>query len=171
MAKNEILIARQNENYKMRAIGTEEPFYKSETMAEIGSSWENHVFGGKIFWSGNTGDPLFISKWPTFLDTDDYVPRCGTEYRTARKYVVPAHFIKNMHRQSFWDRAASADITALLIKKTTGIEYVNPDAEAVSVNSSETKWPRDQSTGRVSREKEGRPVADPSSMRANENSG
>ena len=44
-----------------------------------------------------------------------------------------------MRRQSFWDRAASADITALLIKKTIGIEYVNPDAEAVSINSSETK--------------------------------
>ena len=169
MAKNEILTARQNDNYKMRAIGTEEPFYKSETMAEIGSSWENQVFGGKVFWSGNTNDPLFVSKWPTFLDTDDYVPRRGTEKRTARKYAVPMHFIKNMHRQSFWDRVGpSGDTTALLIKKTIGIEYVNPDTEAVSVNSSETKWPKDQNSGRVSREQEGRPVADPSSLRANE---
>ena len=169
MAKSEILNARQTENYKVRAIGTEEPFYRSQTMAEIGSSWENQVFGGKIFWSGNIGDPLFVSKWPTFLDTDDYVPRRGTEYRTARKYVVPMHFIKNMYRQSFWDRVGSfGDATALLIKKTIGIEYVNPDTEAVSVNSSETKWPKDQNTGRVSREKEDRPVADPSGLRANE---
>ena len=82
---------------------------------------------------------------------------------------MPVRFIKNMHRQSFWDRVGpSTDTTALLIKKTIGIEYINPDAEAVSVNSSGTKWPKDHDTGRVSREKEDRPVADPSSLRANE---
>ena len=82
---------------------------------------------------------------------------------------MPVHFIKNMHRQSFWDRmGTSTDTTALLIKKTIGIEYLNPDTEAVSVNSSETKWPKDENTGRVNREKEDRPVTDPSSLRANE---
>ena len=171
MAKSEIQNAQQTENYTVRPINTDEPFYKSETMAEIGSSWENQVFGGKIFWSGNTSDPLFVSKWPTFLDTDDDVPRRGTEYRVARKYFVPVQFIKNMHRQSFWDRiGTSTDTTALLIKKTIGIEYLNPDTEAVSVNSSETKWPKDENTGRVNREKD-RPVADPSSVGANEDSG
>ena len=80
---------------------------------------------------------------PTFLDTDDYVPRRGTENRTARKYVVPIHFIKNMYRQNLWDRVGvSSDTTTLSIKKTIGIEYVTPDTEAVSVNIPRNILPR-----------------------------
>ena len=82
------------------------------------------------------------------------------------------HLIKNMHRQSCWDRVGpSVAITALLIKKRIAIGYVNLDAEAVSAKSSETKGLKDQNTGRVSREKEDRSVADLLSLRANENSG
>ena len=75
-----------------------------------------------------------------------------------------------MHRKIFWDRVGpSAAITALLIKKTIGIGYTKFDADAVLLNSSETRWHKDQDTGMISRERQDRPVADPSSSWANGN--
>lgn len=110
-------------------------------MAEVGNCWENQVFGGKVSWSGETSDPLFVSKWPSFLTSDDDIPARGKEKHTARKYFVSFHFIRNTHLQSFWDKAEPSDSTALYIKKTIGTSYLNPDIEALSTNSSEIKWP------------------------------
>ena len=148
-------------------IGTDEPFYRNETMAEIGYCWENQVFGGNVFWSSKTSDPLFVSKWPS-LFTDSEFPKRGKEKRTARRYVVSLHFTRNMHRQGFWDNLVPGDSTALYIKKTIGIEYINPDEEALSIDSSQINWPRDESSSRVSRERDGQPIPDPSASRANE---
>ena len=136
-------------------------------MAEIGYCWENQVFGGNVFWSSKTNDPLFVSKWPSFF-TDAEFPKRGKENRTARRYVVSLHFTRNMHRQDFWDNLVPGDSTALYIKKTIGIEYVNPDEEVLSIDSSQINWPRDESSSRVSRERDGQPIPDPSASRANE---
>lgn len=158
----------EGREYTVGALNTDEPFYRNDRMAEIGNCWENQVFDGKISSSGNTSDPLVVNKWPSFLTSDNIHPRRGKEKRTARKYFVPFHFIRNMHRQSFWDKVKPEHSNALYIKKTIGIEYLNPDAEALSTNSSETGWPRDENSGRVSREKDGQPVPDPSDSGANE---
>ncbi|CAD6571123.1 MAG: hypothetical protein ASARMPRED_004207 [Alectoria sarmentosa] len=157
----------EGREYQRRVIGTDEPFYRNETMAEIGYCWENQVFGGNVFWSSKTSDPLFVSKWPS-LFTDSEFPKRGKEKRTARRYVVSLHFTRNMHRQGFWDNLVPGDSTALYIKKTIGIEYINPDEEALSIDSSQINWPRDESSSRVSRERDGQPIPDPSASRANE---
>lgn len=60
------------------------------------------------------------------------------------------------------------DSTALYIKKTIGIQYSNPDTEVLSVDSTEINWPNDEDSSRVSRERDGHPIPDPSSARANE---
>lgn len=148
---------REGIAYKLQAVGTDEPFYKNERMAEIGNSWENRVFGGKISWSGKPSDPLLVSKWPSFFTSDDEFPRRGRERRTARRYVVSLHFIRNMHRQAFWDRVKRDHTSVLYINKTIGVEYLNPLDDTGSVDSSQNDLPADDS-GRVSRERNGQPV-------------
>lgn len=161
----------EGREYTLRAQHTDEPFYRNERMAEIGNCWEDQVFGGKVSWSGETSDPLFVSKWPSFLTSNDdnpVVPTRGKEKQTARKYFVPFHFIQNMHLQSFWDKVKPNHLTALYIKKTIGISYSNPDIEASSTDSSEVKWPLEDGSSRASREQDGQPVPDPSELGANE---
>ena len=139
-------------------------------MAEIGNSWEHQVFGGKVMWSGESAsDPLFVCKWPSFLTLsgeDDY-PTRGNENFTARKYVVPFHYIQNLHRQEFWESMGSEDAGALVIKRTIGIEYQNPDTGALSTDSSQEETPLEEGLSRVDREKSGKPI-DGSNSRANE---
>ena len=154
---------REGRVYHVQTYGTQEPFYKDETMAEIGCCWENQVFGGRITWSTKTSDPLFVSKWPSFLSSEHDYPTRGKEKSTVRKYVVSHHYLRNMHRQSFWDNVKPDHKNALYIKKTFGIEYRNPDAEAVSVDSSQNDWPTDEGSSRVFKE-----IADPSDSHANE---
>ena len=154
--------------YRWGPIETDEPFYRDERMAEIGNSWENQVFGGKIHWSGLMNDPLFISKWPTFFTAHDDYPRRGKEKATNRRYIVSLHYVRNVHRQGFWDNVVLSDGTALYVKRTIGIEYANPDTEALSIDSSQINWPGEWGTGRVDRERDGRPLPDPSASRANE---
>ena len=161
--------AREGRPYQFQRIEAVEPFYQKESAAEIGMSWENQVFGGRITWSGDSAsDPLFVSKWPSFLTEEDPHPRRGKEKRTARKYVVPFHYVRNLHRLEFWNNVKSDDDTALYVKKTIGIEYSNEDPEATSINSSEIDWPlQDQNSARVDRERQGR-QEDPSRAHANE---
>ena len=148
---------------------SDEPFYRDERMAEIGNSWENHVFGGKVIWSErNTSEPLFVSKWPSFLTSDDDYPKRGKEKQTARKYFVSRHFVQNMHRQGFWDNVKPEHLKALHIKKTIAIELLNPDEEATSIDSSQINYPIEESSSRVSRERDGQSVPDPSPAHANE---
>ena len=137
-------------------------------MAEIGNSWENQVFGGKIIWLQTVNDPLFVSRWPSFLASGDDCPKRGREKLTARSYVVSLHFIRNMHRQGFWQNMVLADATALYIKKTIGIEHNNHDQETSSNDSSTINWSLDEESSRVNRERDGQPVPDPSASRANE---
>ena len=149
----------------------DEPFFRDEAMAEIGICWENQVFGGKIMWEGTVNDALFVSKWPSFLSgRDSCVRRRREEKRTARKYVVPFHFIKNMHRKGFWDDVIPGDVSALYIKKTIGIEYLkdDPNLETLPFNFSQINWLSKDGSRRVDKESGGRPVPDPSASHANE---
>ena len=41
---------REGRDYKLQPVVSDEPFYRDERMAEIGNSWENHVFDGKVIW-------------------------------------------------------------------------------------------------------------------------
>ena len=107
--------------YQIQPIELDEPFYKDETMAEIGYCWENQVFGGNVMWSRKASDPLFVSKWPNFFTDGDHPTRAKQKH-TARRYIVSSHFVKNLHRQAFWDNVRPGDETALYIKKTVGID-------------------------------------------------
>lgn len=156
------------DDYQFGELRTDEPFYKDETMAEIGNSWENQVFGGKIIWSGKANDPLFVDEWPSFLTSDDNYPKRGSENGTSQKYIVFIHFLRNLYRQGSWENVQSKHANALHVKKAVGIEYQNLDPQAVSIDPSSTMWPRDQNSSRVSRERNGQPVPDPSDSGANQ---
>lgn len=91
------------------------------------------------------------------------------------KYVVPAHYIMNLLRQSFWDKTEDADFTALLIKKWIGIRTNCPypvmvDPDWHTDDSSEAEFPLARpSLPRVCREKGREVLPDPSiKARANE---
>ena len=143
------------------ALSKDEPFYRTERMAEIGNSWENQVFGGKIIWSGESAsDPLFVSKWPSFLtpSSGDPYPTRGYEDGTARKYLVPFYYIQNMHRQDFWDSVSTDDTETLYIEKTVGIEYRNPEMGPRSTFFSQGEWHLEDGSSRVEGEKSGEPI-------------
>lgn len=165
----------EGREYQLHNLGTDEPFYRAETVAEIGNSWENQVFGGKITWAGQCGDPMFVSKWPSFqIRIGADCPRRGKEARSAREYVMPFHFVANLHRQSFWDQRIRDDVTALHVKRTIGIHFANQrtdeeeEDEELLANESEEEWPQDRRSTRVDRERRGVLVLDPSGSRANE---
>ena len=137
-------------------------------MAEVGNSWENQVFGGKIIWSGKANNLLFVNEWPSFFTSDDKYPERGTENSTSQKYIVSIHFLRNLYRQGFWDSVKSEHTNALHVKKAIGIEYKNPDPQAFSIDPSRILWPHDHNSSRVSRDRNGQPVPDPSDSGANQ---
>ena len=109
-------------------VGSNEPFVEDESVAELGYSWENAVLGGTVQWANQVDHPLFFSKWPSFL-TDGDNPRRAAYSRTATQYVVPLHYLRNIHRQAFWDNMKAGDDTALHIQEVVGILVTNPDAD------------------------------------------
>ena len=110
-------------------VGSNEPFLENDIVAELGYCWENAVLGGSIQWANQVDHPLFFSGWPSFLTDGDY-PRRAKYKGTATQYVVPLHYLRNIHRQDFWDNMKADDATALNIKEIVGILVTNADAES-----------------------------------------
>ena len=59
-------------------------------------------------------------------------------------------------------------VNSLYIKKTVGIVYGNPDSAAQKLNPCEERWPADENSSRVDRERSGQRILEPSSCQANE---
>ena len=109
-------------------VKSNEPFVENESVAELGYSWENAVLGGAVQWTNQVDHPVFFSKWPSFLTNGDY-PRRARFAPTTTQYVVSLHYLRNIHRQSFWDSIKASDDTALHIQKIVGIRVTNADAD------------------------------------------
>ena len=117
-----------NSDRSKERVGSNEPFVEDEGVAELGYSWENAVLGGTVQWANQVDHPLFFSKWPSFLTDGDY-PRRAPYSTTTTQYVVPLHYLRNVHRQAFWDNMKVGDITALHIQGLVGILVTDPDAD------------------------------------------
>ena len=117
-----------NSERSIERVGSNEPFVEDEGVAELGYSWENAVLGGTVQWANQIKHPLFFSKWPSFLTDGDY-PRRAPYSRTTIQYVVPLHYLRNIHRQGFWDNMKAGDTTALHIQELVGILATDPDAD------------------------------------------
>ena len=149
-------------------VGSNEPFVEDESVAELGYSWENAVLGGTVQWANQVDHPLFFSKWPSFL-TDGDNPRRAAYSRTATQYVVPLHYLRNIHRQAFWDNMKAGDDTALHIQEVVGILVTNPDADPEDLCTEPgAKEIRKHSDGPDSFRVVGTTAGDPSDSRANE---
>ena len=149
-------------------VGSNEPFVEYESVAELGYSWENAVFGGTVQWANQVDHPLFFSKWPSFLTDGDY-PRRAAYTRTATQYVVPLHYLRNIHRQEFWDSMKAGDTTALHIQGLVGILVTNPDADNDNLcPGPDLKETEKHNEGPDSFRVVGNTAGDPSSSRANE---
>ena len=149
-------------------VGTNEPFYGDDTVAELGYCWETAVLGGTVQWAHQVEHPLFFSEWPSFLTDGDYPRRAGYK-QVATQYVVPMHYLRNLHREEFWKDIREADATALYIKKMYGIRVTDQDTPVFDAPGFTAATSDDDSTVtpesfRLARDDE----EDPSASRANE---
>ena len=163
----DLAILENTERSKER-VGSNEPFMENESVAELGYSWENAVLGGTVQWANQVDHPLFFSKWPSFLTDGDH-PRRAAYSRTATKYVVPLHYLRNIHRQEFWDNTKAGDTTALHIQGVVGILVTNPDADTEDLcTEPDSKEIEEHNEGPDSFRVIGDTACDPSGSRANE---
>ncbi|KAK4695210.1 hypothetical protein P7C71_g2501, partial [Lecanoromycetidae sp. Uapishka_2] len=165
------LAKMENSQRTKERVGTNEPFYGDDTVAEHGYCWETAVLSGTVQWAHQVEHPLFFSKWPSFLTDGDYPRRAGYR-RTATQYIVPMHYLRNLHRQEFWDNVQHGDTTSLYIKKMFGIRVTNQNASTFdslgfSTATSEDDYTEMPDSFRIARDEE----EDPSASRANETLG
>lgn len=83
--------------------------------------------------------------------------------------MVPLHYLRNIHRDDFWDNIKADDATALHIQEIVGIFVTNPgaesDASGFANGSGEGEGPSDgPDSFRVAGDRGG----DPSASKANE---
>lgn len=139
---------------------TTEPFRRDEIVSEPGSSWENQLFGGKITsHPTNLDAAMLLTEWPSHMTHSDYYPTRGEYNDEAMQYIIPLHFIRQMHRHAFWAEMGDEDSTALYIKKIVGMRRRLPEIES-DPNRPREGW-------RMQPESQ---LADPSASKANETS-
>lgn len=162
------LATLENAERSKERVGSNEPFVEDESVAELGYSWESAVLGGTVQWASQIEHPLFFSKWPSFLTDGDY-PHREPYSRTATQYVVPLHYLRNIHRQAFWDNMKVGDTTALHIQELVGILVTNPDADPEDLcNEPDSKKIEKHNEGPDSFRVVSNTAGDPSGSRANE---
>ena len=110
-----------------------EPFYEGQDVAEVGYFWEKHVFGGACMQSMPHNDrAVFLGEWPSWLFRDrDEQPERALPRKRALKWLVSAHYIKNIQTREFWTKINlqhPQDLLALRIhKRVTVKSFVPPD--------------------------------------------
>ena len=90
-----------------------EPFYKGQSMNELGWAWENEVFGGYVETCNGIQDgtaPLVVCKFPSECGIAN--PESGLYMRRHPKssstyYYVSMDYIVNVQSQRKWDRVES----------------------------------------------------------------
>lgn len=108
-------------------VGSNEPFLEMTVL-------QNWATAGRMpslaeVYSGRTkSTTLFFSQWPSFLTDGDF-QRQARYKGTATQFVVSLHYLRNIHRQEFWDDMRAGDATALYIRQVVGILVTNSDTE------------------------------------------
>ena len=143
--------------------------FQDESVGEVGFSYDNFVFGGRVEWDPfkcNTASR--VHKWPSFLTGGVYL-RSPRAKETATEYFMPKQYLQRIHQQDFWaTKVRPEHVTAWCIEKSIGIRYNypgnDPDPDWTASNSSEGVWPLDRNRpGRVERIQR-----DPSASKINE---
>ena len=144
---------------------TVEMIFQDESASELGYSWENFVFGGRVEWDLKPHSVSRFYKWPCHLSGDLYV-RGSKNKATVTEYLVPKQYLQNIHQKEFWGGVQPEHTTALRIEKSVGTRYIypgnEPDPDWDADNSSEGAHAVSGPSGRVVREE-----PDPSAARAN----
>ncbi|KZF22906.1 hypothetical protein L228DRAFT_261027 [Xylona heveae TC161] len=115
-----------------------EPFFENHRLAELGSAFEDFVFGGIIDpmaeqtdccygliiegWPGNRVPVTREGAVPVPVRTDIPVPAFST------RYLIPMTWVQAVHSTAFWDDVARLKETSLKAPTTTGYRFVNSDS-------------------------------------------
>lgn len=131
-----------------------EPFFGGQRIADIGSSWENEVFGGQLLHRGGPSGaflaPLLVLKWPHHdvgrtlsLGYCELLPslvRKGPK-KSQTTYIVPAAYVIDITRPAFWDPARAAGTHTATIPKELGVRsWIGPEEH------SDDRWFSDESS-------------------------
>ena len=112
-----------------------EPFYKGQSMSDLGWAWENEVFGGYIETCNGQHDgtaPLVVCKFPSQYGIPN--PHAGLYMRRSLKgsatyYYVSMDYIANVQSQDKWNKVKSGgfenDLNLLKIPKQVGHREYN----------------------------------------------
>ena len=148
---HELCHAVQNAVTTKMANGEDEPepYWKSQSLNELGHAWENEVFGGVI--TTDEGDavsgPIRVNKWPSEQAYDDSFRKIHAR-RSPKKvssyYYVPMDWIANVQKQRNWDLVIIEnfryDETLLYIPKQIGYR------KASGWRTSDPLWSQAQSS-------------------------
>lgn len=97
-----------------------EPYYGTENVAELGHSWEQHVFNGSISVENSIDYCFTHSTWPNYVRCRNSWPIKGGVYRNATKYFVPLKYIRNLNSSAFWTHHGKRDGSMLRIARRIG---------------------------------------------------
>ena len=111
-----------------------EPFREGQDVAELGSFWENQVFGGICNQSvPNYEDPIYLCEWPSWMCRDkEHRPERALPRRRALRWLIPTHFVQNIQSQDFWDQLNlnyPYDLLALRIRRHVAFQCYIPEGE------------------------------------------
>lgn len=107
-----------------------EPFFETQKVAELGFCWENHVFGGFIGQGSDyANDALFVTEWPSHLNSDPAMmpirgeDDTGEDDTNPHSFLVSTHYIQNIQTDDFWDLVMTPGYSefALHIKQAVGM--------------------------------------------------
>lgn len=133
-----------------------EPFIEGQSVAELGFSWENEVFGGMILQQiGNHKDtvftPLFVCQWPNHMVRSISEPQKRPPERIVNLYLVSTYYLRNIQLQAGWDFIAISPVTddTLKIRKGVGLMFAGPidenyDNKGEGVDLEEGQTPQPQ---------------------------
>lgn len=128
-------------------IPHKEPFFEDQSVAELGRSWENEVFGGYIVQNFNDDNaPIFVCEWPAHTNRSDKDPERVQPPRLASHHLISMFFIRNIQLQEFWSWVAlqPRSESTLRIRKHIGLKITHGGVGAQqlpnNVNAFNAKW-------------------------------
>jgi hypothetical protein len=115
--------------HPMQLVRQREPFFRDGRMNELGSCWEDHVFGGMIHMLGKPAGaiipyglitipfPGFSRYYPVSIDREN-PRRWGMEWQT--EYPIEMKYIRKMFTNQMWDEVQRYGIKRLRRKRKLG---------------------------------------------------
>ncbi|KAK6441544.1 hypothetical protein LTR95_002216 [Oleoguttula sp. CCFEE 5521] len=94
---------------------TDEPFFRSETAAEVGKAYENYTFGGYVAgsWQGQGNCNVVLGVWPSEGTHAAYqsngsmgIPTRGSLAAEGNHWNVPTDHVSRLFGSAFWEPSA-----------------------------------------------------------------